>query len=390
MARIRGHMNRILIPLCLLMAILPCRAEWQALFNGKDLAGWSGDSRLWRVENGVLIGETDDAGRKIDANSFLVWQGGEPGDFELEFQARVTGENNSGVQYRSRVIDPAKWVVGGYQMDLHPKASYLGMLYEEQGRGIACERGQRVNLGDAPQVTGSLEVPAVDLAVWNSYRIVAQGQMLRHFINGNLAAEIQDVQPDKRAAKGVIALQAHAGPAMKAEFKDLRIQQGGKAVPGGTPTAVWIWKSTQPAANEKVFFRREFQLPADVASAAVAVVCDDDYRLFVNGVDLGTGADWRTPRSYEVLAHLKPGGRNVIAVEGGNQQGPAGIALRFRVTLKDGKNLHIVSDSNWLCGGESPAGWQNLDFSAASWSKAVMVAKMGEGPWTSVTLPESE
>lgn len=390
MTRIRGQMNRILIPLCLLMAILPCRAGWEALFNGNDLAGWSGDSRLWRVEDGVLIGETDDAGRKIDANSFLVWQGGEPGDFELEFQARVSGENNSGVQYRSRVIDPAKWVVGGYQMDLHPQASYLGMLYEEQGRGIACERGQRVNLGDVPEVTGPLEVPAVDLAVWNSYRIVAQGQMLRHFINGNLAAEIQDVQPDKRAAKGVIALQVHAGPAMKTEFKDLRIQQGGKAAPGGTPTAVWIWKSTQPAANEKVFFRREFQLPADVASAAVTVVCDDEHRLFVNGVDLGTGVDWKTPASYEVLAQLKPGGRNVIAVEGSNQRGAAGVALRFRATLKDGKNLHIVSDSNWLCDGVPSEGWQNLDFPAASWSKAVVVAKMGEPPWESVMLPETE
>ena len=153
-------MNRILIPLCLLMAILPCRAGWQALFNGTDLAGWSGDSRLWRVEDGVLIGETDDAGRKIDANSFLIWQGGEPADFELEFQARVTGGNNSGVQYRSRVVDAAKWVVGGYQMDQHPQASYLGMLYEEQGRGIACERGQRVKRGDTPEVAGPLEVPA--------------------------------------------------------------------------------------------------------------------------------------------------------------------------------------------------------------------------------------
>ena len=390
MARIRGQMNRILIPLCLLMAILPCRAEWQALFNGKDLAGWSGDSRLWRVEDGVLIGETDDAGRKIDANSFLVWQGGEPGDFELEFQARVSGENNSGVQYRSRVIDPAKWVVGGYQMDLHPQASYLGMLYEEQGRGIACERGQRVNLGDVPQVIGPLEVPAVDLAVWNSYRIVAQGQMLRHFINGNLAAEIQDVQPDKRAAKGVIALQVHAGPAMKTEFKDLRIQQGGKAAPGGTPTAAWIWKSTQAAENEKVFFRREFQLPADLASAVITVVCDDEHQLFVNGVELGTGVDWKTPRSCEVLAHLKPGGRNVIAVEGRNRQGPAGIALRFRATLKDGKNLHIVSDSNWLCDGVPSEGWHNLDFPAASWPKAVVVAKMGDTPWGAVMPPETE
>ena len=98
---------------------------------------------------------------------------------------------------------------------------------------IVCERGQRVKLGDTPNVTGTLEVAEVDLAVWNSYRIVAQGYVLRHFVNGRLAAEVQDMQPEKRSAKGVIALQMHAGPAMKVEFKDLRIQCGQKSESGG-------------------------------------------------------------------------------------------------------------------------------------------------------------
>ena len=187
-------MSRFILLFSLILTVSPCQAGWQALFNGKDLSGWSGDPRLWRVENGVLIGETNDDEKEIASNSFLIWQGGEPGDFELQFRARVTGGNNSGVQYRISVVDAAKWVVGGYQMDLHPNAPYLGMLYEERGRGIACQRGQRVKLGETPEVTGSLEVPTVDLAVWNFYRIVAQGHILRHFINGKLAAEIQDVQ----------------------------------------------------------------------------------------------------------------------------------------------------------------------------------------------------
>jgi hypothetical protein len=120
-------------------------------------------------------------------------------------------------------LDAAKWVVGGYQMDLHPKAEYLGMLYEEKGRGIACQRGQKVTLDAKPQITGKLEVPAVDLAQWNSYKIVAKGNVVQHFVNGQLAAEITDVNAQKRADKGVIALQVHAGPVMKTEFKDIRI-----------------------------------------------------------------------------------------------------------------------------------------------------------------------
>lgn len=383
-------MNGLRMLFYLLWAVLPAQAGWQSLFNGKDLDGWSGDTRLWRVEDGTLVGETDDTGRKIDENSFLIWQGGEPGDFELEFQARITGNNNSGVQYRSRVLDPARWVVGGYQMDLHPKPAYLGMLYEERGRGIACERGQRVKLGDAPSATGTLEVPEVDLAVWNSYRIVAQGFVLRHFINGKLAAEIQDVQPEKRAAKGIVALQVHAGPAMKAEFKDIRIRSGGKPDAGGSPTAVWIWKNATAADGEKVFFRREFQLPADLASASMTVICDDSHHLFVNGEDLGGAGGWDSPHNYDVLSHLKPGSRNIIAIEGINDRGNAGMALRFRATLKDGKKLHIVSDANWRCSGEVAEGWQNVDFSASAWPKAVVVAKMGDAPWGAVMPPEAE
>ena len=223
MARIPS-MRRILTPLVLLLLVAAARADWQPLFNGKDLAKWSGDPRIWRVENAVIIGESNDSDKKLAANSFLIWQGGQPADFELEYQARITG-NNSGVQYRSKVRDAATWSVGGYQMDLHPNPPYLGQLYEEQGRGIACERGQRVTLDENPTVTGKLDIPAVNLAEWNSYRIVARGNVLQHFVNGKLAAEITDVNAAKRAAKGVIALQVHAGPAMKAEFKELRLRE---------------------------------------------------------------------------------------------------------------------------------------------------------------------
>ena len=384
-------MQRLLILFYLTWAVLPCQAGWQSLFNGQNLDGWSGDPRLWHVENGVLIGETNEADQKIDRNSFLIWQGGEPGDFELEFQARVTSSNNSGVQYRSRVIDSATWVVGGYQMDLHPKAGYLGMLYEEQGRGITCERGQRVKLADTPTVTGTLEVPDVDLTVWNSYRIVAQGYVLRHFINGKLAAEIQDIQQEKRSAKGVIALQVHAGPAMKAEFKDLRIRSGDKNDAEGQAAAVWIWKNEKAEENENIYFRREFQLPPSISNASLTLVCDDSHELFINGDKVGAADGWDSPHHYDVLAHLKPGSRNIIAVRGVNVRGNAGLVLRFRATLEDGKKLHIITDGNWKCHSEGPEGWQNLDFpAAASWPKAAVVAKMGDAPWGAIIPPEIE
>lgn len=158
----------------------------------------------------------------------------------------------------------------------------------------------------------------------------------------------------------------------------------------GKPTPAWIWKSVTPVDKDKVFFRREFELPPEIDSAAITMVCDDSYRLWVNGHDLGTGVDWKTPRTYDILAHLKPGGRNVIAVAGMNEAGLSGMALRFRATLKDGKKLLVVSDAKWLCIGEVPEGWQTPEFSAAAWPQAVVIAKMGAPPWGELIAPDAE
>lgn len=386
-------MQRLFTLLSLLVSISPLHAqEWQALFNGNDLAGWSGDPKLWRVENGVVIGETDDADRKIAANSFLIWQGGEPGDFELEFQARVTGDNNSGVQYRSRVIDAATWVVGGYQFDLHPEPKYLGMLYEEKGRGIACESGQKVELADKPKVIGAFERPETDLSAWNTYRLVTRGDTATHYINGKPVAEIRDIDPEKRALKGVLALQVHAGRPMKAEFKDLRLRPlpaaaEGAAAPAAEPAVRWIWQNPSPGNNQKVFFRREFELPTDFGTATLTVTCDNWQRVWVNGTDLGWTGEWSAAAHHDVTAHLIPGGKNVIAVEGRNQDGAAGLSLRLATGRKGALATQIVSDELWLTSLEAPEGWQTADFSPTGWTPAVVVGTMGGDPWGAVFQP---
>jgi len=156
--------------------------------------------------------------------------------------------------------------------------------------------------------------------------------------------------------------------------------------PPSTPS--WIWKSATPGENERVFFRREFQLPPDVALTSVTIVCDDWYTLFINGHDMGMGTYLRRPSSYDVLEWIKPGSRNVIAVEGRNEKGNAGMALQIHVTLKDGKKLQVVSDANWLCSNEAPEAWQTFDFPSPSWPKATVIAKMGEPPWGVVIKPE--
>lgn len=154
------------------------------------------------------------------------------------------------------------------------------------------------------------------------------------------------------------------------------------------PIAQWLWKSAQPAAGEKVYFRREFELPQDVASAAVTLACDDWHHVWINGKDLGFGGDWITPRGYDVMPHIKQGGRNVIAVEGRNEQGAAAMALRFRATLKDGRKLYVMSDGTWQCSSEAPENWQGPDFNDDAWAKVAVVGKMGDPPWGNLIVPE--
>ena len=150
------------------------------------------------------------------------------GDFDLRFKSRTKG-NNSGVQYRSEVTKGDGWRMKGYQFDLHPNQPYLGMLYEEGGRGIACKRGEQVELeaGKKPAVVGELEMEETDLSEWQSYRIVAKGNRLEHYVNGKLAAVITDKDEKKRALKGSIGLQLHRGPAMRVEFKDFELRELG-------------------------------------------------------------------------------------------------------------------------------------------------------------------
>ncbi|MBL7154833.1 MAG: DUF1080 domain-containing protein, partial [Phycisphaerae bacterium] len=104
--------------------------EWISLFNGKDLSGWDGDSRLWSVKDGVIHGETTPE-EPARGNTFLIWRDGKPKDFELRLRFRIEN-GNSGVQYRSKEVD--KWVVSGYQAEVENNPGKVGFLYHERGR----------------------------------------------------------------------------------------------------------------------------------------------------------------------------------------------------------------------------------------------------------------
>lgn len=206
------------------------------LFNGKDLTGWVGAPNFWSVQDGVITGASSPE-NLVKQNTFLIWKGGEPSDFTLTLKYKMTPGDakkftNSGVQYRSKVIDAEKFVVGGYQADLEYGDSYSGILYEEKGRGILAKRSEKVLItqGATPakpklEVTGSTgdtkEIQAsINKDDWNDYKIVAKGNHIQHFINGKLTADVTD-ETAEAPKSGVIALQMHQGAPMKIQFKDI-------------------------------------------------------------------------------------------------------------------------------------------------------------------------
>jgi len=199
---------------------------FESIFDGKTLKGWDGDPQFWRVEEGVIIGEST-PDKPVKLNTFLIWRGGQPQDFELKLEYRVNS-TNSGVQYRSvELPEVGKWVMKGYQADIDFANQYTGQLYEERGRGFLAMRGQMTQLlPGKKRVVANLrsgdELKAlIKTNDWNQVHIIAHGNVLTHIFNGHLMAQAVDDDPTGRAMGGLIGFQMHVGPPMKLEVRDI-------------------------------------------------------------------------------------------------------------------------------------------------------------------------
>lgn len=207
----------------------PNEEGFKPIFDGKTLEGWDGNPDFWSVQDGAITGQTT-ADKPTKGNTFIIWRGGEPGDFEIRLEYKIEG-GNSGVQYRSFEVKDAKWVVGGYQADLEDGDTWSGANYGERFRGILAARGQKTVIGDdsKPKVVGEVgntkELQSyIKKRDWNEYAITAKGFNFVHKINGHVTCEVTDEDQKHRRDKGIIALQLHAGPPMKVQFRNIRIK----------------------------------------------------------------------------------------------------------------------------------------------------------------------
>jgi len=207
---------------------------FQPIFDGKTLSGWEGDPTYWRVQDGSLVGEITPA-TVIKSNTFIIWRGGRPKDFELKLEYRITPEGNSGINYRSAVVPdtvtPAnKFAMRGYQCDLDGRKRYPGNNYEEKGRLFLAVRGQvtRVVGGRPPVIVSTFgepdELAKIVTDDWNAVQISARGNVLMHTINGRLMSIVIDDDAPNRPTDGLIGVQVHVGPPMKVEYRQIRLK----------------------------------------------------------------------------------------------------------------------------------------------------------------------
>jgi putative heme-binding domain-containing protein len=172
------------------------------LFNGKDLTGWDGDPKLWRVEKGEIVGTSPGIKRNEFLRSHMIAI-----DFRLTVKVKlVPNKENSGIQFRSEPLPGGE--VKGPQADVG--AGWWGKLYEEHGRGILSNG------------SGEKHVKVDD---WNEYVVEAIGSRVRTWINGEACVDLDDPKISRR---GLFALQIHSGGAMEVRFKEFKLEVVGR------------------------------------------------------------------------------------------------------------------------------------------------------------------
>ncbi len=181
--------------------------KWVDLFNGKDLTGWKNVYKHGEAK--VVDGQIHLTGN----NKFFLTTEKKYSNFELEVEIMLpkVGPANSGIMFRCHV-DPKKSKIMGYQAECDPKArAYTGRLYDEGRR--------RWGLLTAEQKkTKGVQAP---LGEWIKYRIVANGDHLQVWVNGEVTTDLHD----KTDAEGHIGIQHHGEKGKTYKFRNIRIKE---------------------------------------------------------------------------------------------------------------------------------------------------------------------
>lgn len=225
------------------------QTNFVSIFNGRNLDGWYGDTTYWRVEDSALTGEVK-PNNLLQHNSFIIWRGGMPADFELKGKFRISANGNSGINYRSEEAKTIPYALRGYQADIDGQNRYTGQNYEERKRTTLAYIGQKTTVNPCMEqsspaaisnrvrnnawtcVSQTVALGSVDSLTagllpnqWHDFHLIVRGNRMQHFINGRLMSDVTDEDTLNRSTKGLIGVQVHVGPAMKVQYKHLQLMQ---------------------------------------------------------------------------------------------------------------------------------------------------------------------
>ena len=200
---------------------------FKPMFDGASLKQWKGGGGFWQAKDGILQAQSS-LDKVCKQQCHLIWTGGQPGDFEMRCEFKLSPEANSGIQIRTR---DQEFGDSGYQADMNGGGNYVGYLYHPK-QHLVGERGAKVAIAADGKKGVEHFADAKELGDkvfkkddWNEYAIIAKGPTVTLFVNGMKTCELTDDRPDMMPKRGFITLQMHPGPPMKIQFRNLRIKE---------------------------------------------------------------------------------------------------------------------------------------------------------------------
>ena len=124
----------ILIAMLVAVATSAQEPQWQNLFNGKNLKGWTklNGTAEYKIQDNAIVGVS----KMGTPNTFLATDKMYD-NFILEFEFKIDEGLNSGVQFRSNSLQEYRdGRVHGYQFEIDPsERAWTGGIYDEARRG---------------------------------------------------------------------------------------------------------------------------------------------------------------------------------------------------------------------------------------------------------------
>ncbi len=215
-------------------------AEPRPIFDGRSLAGWSGSTGRWRVEEGAIVGEIADD-EKLSHDECLWWDG-TVGDFDLALEYRLEGDPSaqSGVRFRAARLPDGRAL--GYHAHLDEGTKWLGRISDDRGRELLVERGLRLAI--APDGRSWSDVFAAPDSIgavtrhdgWNRYRVRATAAHMTVWVNDVLAAVLDDHGARESKLSGRLALQLASGSGpMRLRFREISLADLGATAARARP-----------------------------------------------------------------------------------------------------------------------------------------------------------